>query len=91
MKTPYFKGNFQFILKKFSDNRADSWIQTNDVLTIPDYKSGAVDHYAISAKFCDSEGVRTLDPGFRKPMLYPTELQNHIFKKYIYWIGFEPT
>lgn len=37
--------------------------------------------------FCDSERIRTFNPGFRKPMLYPVELRNHL----VISEGFEPS
>ena len=37
------------------------------------------------------EGIRTPDPRLRRPLLYPTELLNHIVKLVERAMGIEPT
>lgn len=46
-------------------------------LAVPKRQSGRLAITSIDLICCDSERIRTSNPGFRKPMLYPVELRNH--------------
>ncbi len=47
-------------------------------------KQKRIAHYELSAYFFgDPGGIRTPDPRLRRPLLYPTELLNHVDYQYM--------
>jgi hypothetical protein len=70
------KKNLGLVSQDFSGGlgiRTPGCLSTSSV-----FKTDAIDHSAKPPYFCTPDRIRTCDLRFRKPLLYPAELQGHV-------------